>query len=131
TQGGPDEPDPVAIRVVAQRARVEWGQPPVLPARRVLVGRGTDAHPLEEELGARPDVRSARRGADRQVLIEAHPEPGLPAARGGLAELAVELELQPAVEVDLPAMRGPELPDRGRVRGAVLDGPPASIRLSQ
>ena len=55
-----------------------------------------------------PDVGAAGGGADREVLVESDPEARAPPPlrRGG--ELAVELELQPAVEVHRSRVLGSE-----------------------
>src|SRR5512146_3143481 len=75
-----------------------------------------------------PGVAAVARRADGEVLVDADGEAGAASALGGVLELAIELELDPAVEVDLFAVRGSELGHGGRRWRAIRGGPFAPRR---
>jgi hypothetical protein len=128
---GAQQPDPEVVAIVVQLPGIERRQPPVLAHDGEVVGRSADAHALEKEMRVGPDVGAARGGADGEILVEPDAEAGAAAPLGGRAELAVELVLEPAVEVHLTGVRATERRHLGGARIAVRLGPAAPIVLPQ
>ena len=83
--------------------------------------------PCGEELRAGPGLGAAAGAPEREIGIEADRHAGaLRGGRGG-AELAIELELHEAMEIDLARVLAPEGGDRGRARIAQLARPDVPV----
>ena len=89
-----------AYRSSMSCARIDGRESPVLSLRRVAIGWRAHGDAAQKEMPEGPDIRAVGRGADGEILIEADAESGLVRERGGGGDLAIELELEPAVEVD-------------------------------
>jgi hypothetical protein len=110
------EANPIVVAALGQSARIDRRQAPVLAGRPERIGRRAEARAGDEKVRERPRVASAGRGADGEILVDADGEPRVARAPCGRRELAVELELRVAVEVDRLGVRVAERAHLGRAR---------------
>ena len=76
------------------------GSPQFCPVAEYGIRRRADARAAGRTARVRPGVGARRRRADREILVEPDRHPGFARASATDAELAVELELEPAMKVD-------------------------------
>src|SRR5690606_12113294 len=96
-----EEVPPRLDAALAQRERVPRRKGPYLSLAREGVGRRAEADAEREETRIGPRVGRVHRAPHGEVLVQPDPHPGGLGALLHPAELAVELELDEALEVDL------------------------------
>src|SRR5687767_5291774 len=122
------EANPICVSVSGQPVGIDCREAPILTRRGVGIRWRADGGALEKEVRVHPGVTAIGGRTDGEVLIESHWQRQPLCTRLHIAELAVELELQPLVEADAVAafLASPARPPSPRI--AQLDWPllPAS-----